>query len=111
MQHPATLWSMYCRFQISDYFTFGDLIIDDVFQDGQRFDFTYGATFDVTDANGNVTGSFTVRSVIDPDGGETLVVDETQIDNTDNGGEDGVTPDGSDGTTTLRFDLSQVLDR
>ncbi len=96
-------------FQISDYYTFGDLIIDDVFQDGQLFDFSYGATFDITDMNGNVTGSFTVRQITDADGGETLVVDQTNINYADNGTEDGVTADGSDGSTTLQFDLSQVL--
>ena len=106
---PGDVLEYTLQFQISDYYTFGDLIIDDVFQDGQLFDFTYGATFDVSDKNGNVTGSFTVRQVSDPDGGETLVVDQTQINYADNGTEDGVTPDGSDGSTTLRFDLSQAL--
>jgi fimbrial isopeptide formation D2 family protein/uncharacterized repeat protein (TIGR01451 family) len=97
------------QFQISDYFTFGDLLITDVFQDGQLFDFGYGATFDITDMNGNVTGSFTVREVTDADGGQTLVVDQTQINTSDNGSEDGITPDGTDGSTTLTFDLSKVL--
>jgi fimbrial isopeptide formation D2 family protein/uncharacterized repeat protein (TIGR01451 family) len=98
------------NFQISDFYTFGDLIIDDVFQDGQLFDFSYGATFTVTDLNGTVTGNFTVRSVTDADGGQTLVVDETQIDRSDDVGEVGSGPtDGSDGTTTLRFDLSQAM--
>lgn len=98
------------NFQISDYFTFGDLVIDDVFQDGQLFDFTYGATFTVTDINGTVTGNFTVRSVTDSNGGQTLVVDELDIDRTDDAGEVGSGPsDGSDGTTTLRFDLSQAM--
>jgi uncharacterized repeat protein (TIGR01451 family) len=93
------------EFQISDYYTFGDLQITDLFEDGQLFDFGYGATFDITDMNGNVTGSFTVRDSIDADSGETLVVDQTKIDRTDDGAEDGL----SDGTTTLNFDLSQVL--
>lgn len=92
-------------FQISDFYTFGDLLITDVFQDGQRFDFGFGATFDITDANGTVTGSFTVREVTDADGGQTLVVDQTRIDETDNASENPI----SDGSTTLTFDLSKVL--
>ncbi len=106
---PGDTLEYILRFQISDYYTFGDLVIRDVFQDGQSFDFGYGATFDITDMNGNVTGNFTVRQVTDADGGQTLVVDQTQIDNADNTGEDGATPDGSDGSTTLTFDLSKVL--
>ncbi|TWT50242.1 Serine-aspartate repeat-containing protein D precursor [Rubripirellula amarantea] len=106
------------NFQISDYFTFGDLLVTDTFQDGQRFDFSSPVTFSITDMNGTVTNTFTVRQSTDPDGGETLVVDETQIDRTDDDpdsipgnadDEDGVTPDGSDGSTTLTFDLSQAL--
>ncbi|MEZ6134168.1 MAG: SdrD B-like domain-containing protein [Pirellulaceae bacterium] len=96
-------------FQISDFYTFGDLQITDIFQDGQRFDFSYGATFSITDLSGNVSGSFTVRQVTDSDGGQTLVVDQTQIDHSDDIGEDGLTPDGSDGSTTLVFDISRAL--
>lgn len=92
-------------FQISDYYTFGDLLINDIFQDGQLFDFGFGATLDVTDFNGNTVGSFTVRRSTDADGGETLVVDETRIDRTDDGAENPA----SDGSTTLTFDLSQAL--
>ncbi|MCM2372640.1 SdrD B-like domain-containing protein [Aporhodopirellula aestuarii] len=102
---PGDVLEYTLEFQISDYFTFGDLQITDLFQDGQLFDFGYGATFDITDLNGSVTGSFTVREVIDPDGGETLVVDQTQIDRSDDTSESGT----SDGSTTLTFDLSQVL--
>lgn len=108
--NPGDTLQYTLNFQISDYYTFGDLVIDDIFQDGQLFDFAYGATFTVTDMNGTVTGNFTVRSVTDADGGQTLVVDETEIDLTDNAGETGTGPsDGSDGTTTLRFDLSQAM--
>ncbi|KLU05634.1 hypothetical protein RISK_002266 [Rhodopirellula islandica] len=106
-------------FQISGYFTFGNIVITDTFQDGQEFDFTYGATFDIIDSQGHVTGNFTVREITDPDGGERLVVDRTQIDRTDDDGpdavpgtaddEDGVTPDGTDGSTTLVFDVSGMM--
>ena len=108
--NPGDTLEYTLEFQISDFYTFGDLIIDDIFQDGQLFDFGFGATFTVTDFNGTVTGNFTVRSITDADGGQTLVVDETDIDRTDDAGEIGSGPsDGSDGTTTLQFDLSQAL--
>jgi len=108
--NPGDTLEYTLNFQISDFYTFGDLVIDDIFQDGQLFDFTYGATFTVTDLNGTVAGNFTVRSVTDPAGGQTLVVDETDIDRTDDVGEAGSgSSDGSDGETTLRFDLSQAL--
>jgi fimbrial isopeptide formation D2 family protein/uncharacterized repeat protein (TIGR01451 family) len=108
--NPGDTLEYTLNFQISDFYTFGDLVIDDIFQDGQLFDFTYGATFSVTDLNGNVSGNFTVRSITDADGGQTLVVDETDIDRSDDTGEIGSGPsDGSDGTTTLRFDLSQAM--
>ena len=108
--NPGDTLEYTLNFQISDFYTFGDLVIDDIFQDGQLFDFTYGATFTVTDLNGTVAGNFTVRSITNPDGGQTLVVDETDIDRTDDVGEVGSgASDGSDGTTTLRFDLSQAL--
>jgi fimbrial isopeptide formation D2 family protein/uncharacterized repeat protein (TIGR01451 family) len=108
--NPGDTLQYTLNFQISDFYTFGDLVIDDVFQDGQLFDFGYGAVFTVTDMNGTVTGNFTVRSVTDADGGQTLVVDETDIDLSDNVGEAGTGPsDGSDGSTTLRFDLSQAM--
>ena len=108
--NPGDTLEYTLNFQISDFYTFGDLVIDDIFQDGQLFDFGFGATFTVTDLNGTVTGNFTVRSVTAPDGGQTLVVDETDIDRTDDVGEIGSGPsDGSDGTTSLRFDLSQAM--
>ena len=102
---PGASLEYVLAFQVSDYFTFGDLVLDDVFTDGQRFDFTEPVTFTVTDRDGTTAGQFTVRSVTDADGGETLVVDETKIDRTDDAAEDPA----SDGTTALRFDLSQAL--
>jgi fimbrial isopeptide formation D2 family protein/uncharacterized repeat protein (TIGR01451 family) len=100
------------NFQISDYYTFGDLIIDDIFQDGQRFDFGYDATFDVTDMNGTVIGTFVLR--------DTLTVDESDINNADDGVETGAAdndgdpndnndPADTEGTTVLRFNLSKAL--
>lgn len=97
-------------FQISDYFTFGDLVITDIFQDGQEFDFGFGATFDVTDSVGNVTGSFTVGTSGVTNASQRLVVDRSQIDNSDDAGEDGVMDDGTDGSTSLTFDVSGMMD-
>ncbi|TWU31969.1 SdrD B-like domain-containing protein [Novipirellula artificiosorum] len=102
---PGAILEYTLSFQISDYYTFGDLVIDDVFQDGQLFDFGYGATFNIGDFSNSANGSFSVRSIGDADTGETLVVDETKIDLTDNGSENVA----SDGSTTLRFDISQAF--
>lgn len=111
-------------FQISDYYTFGDLIIDDIFQDGQRFDFDENVTFTIGDAVGTVAGVFTVEGRNSPEGtvrnnpGATLIVDEGRIDfsdNTDVNGNDiesGQNPPGattSNGETVLRFDVSQAM--
>ena len=102
---PGATLEYTLAFQISDYFTFDDLVLDDVFTDGQRFDFGQPVTFTVTDRDGTTAGQFTVRGVTDADGGETLVVDETKIDRTDDAAENPA----SDGTTSLRFDLSEAL--
>jgi len=106
---PGDTLEYVLTFQISDYFTFGDLVITDIFQDGQRFDFGYGAEFVIIDSVGNVSDNFTVRQFDDIDTGQRLVVDQRQIDNSDNVGEDGVTDDGSDGSTTLAFDVSGMI--
>ncbi|MBK8810787.1 MAG: hypothetical protein IPN69_08670, partial [Acidobacteria bacterium] len=45
------------RFQISDYFTFGGLLVEDILSDGQEFQIK-SATFRVTDKNGTTSGSF-----------------------------------------------------
>ena len=102
---PGAVLEYTFTFQISDYYTFGDLVIDDIFQDGQRFDFGFGATFQIGDFSNMAGGNFSVRSIGDADAGETLVVDETKIDLTDNASENPV----SDGSTTLAFDVSQAF--
>ncbi|KAA1257571.1 Serine-aspartate repeat-containing protein D precursor [Rubripirellula obstinata] len=104
---PGSTLEYTLSFQISDYYTFGDLVIDDVFQDGQLFDFGFGGTFVINDFNdtSSTARNFTVREIGDPDAGETLVVDQTSIDLTDNLSENPA----SDGSTTLRFDLSAAM--
>ena len=100
------------EFQLSDYYTFGDLNLSDVFQDGQRFDFAYAPTFTITDFADSRSGNFTVRSIGDPDGtpddadtGQTLTVDQRGIDFADDASENPA----SDGSTALTFDISQAL--
>ncbi|MCU0962983.1 MAG: hypothetical protein MUF48_23055, partial [Pirellulaceae bacterium] len=83
-------------FQISDYFSFGDLVITDILSDGQRLDPGFPPLYSVTDRGGTVAGSFTAAG-----GSPDLVVDLTEIGND---------PDVStDGTTRLVFDISQAL--
>ena len=83
------------QFQISDFFTFGDLVITDTFSDGQRFDNAFTPTLDVTDRIGNVAGAFLI--------GTDLTVDTSQI------GNDPLP--GTDGSTSLIFGLSAALVR
>ncbi len=96
-------------FQISDYFTFGDLVLTDIFQDGQLFDFSFGATLSVSDSVESIAGVFTVRDSIEADTGQRLIIDQSQISLADNAGEDGTTADGSDGSTMLTFDISSMM--
>ena len=71
-------------FQISDYFTFGDLFVTDTFSDGQNFfdegnNPVYIPSFTVSDRRGTTSGDFvlgeTLTHVFDglPDATETLV--------------------------------------
>lgn len=110
-------------FQISDYFTFGDLELSDTFSDGQRFHNAagFGPTFSVSDHNTSfVDQAFNVHV-----GGETaatteattdnFIVDQSQIDNSDDAIElgNGTYADGStdttDGSTSIRVELSERL--
>ncbi len=81
--------------QVSDYFTFGDLEITDVFSDGQHFDSSFTPTLSVTERGTANSGSFIV--------GTDLIVDTSQIGND--------TSPATDGSTTLNFHLSQALAR
>ena len=110
---PGDVLEYTIRFQISDYFTFGDLRLDDLFSDGQRFDFGRAATFNVTDRGVTTIGEFAVgrtgspgpeANTYDPDA-HTLKVDESRIDFADDANEQGA----SDGKTALTFDLSKAL--
>ena len=89
------------------------MVLDDLFSDGQRFDFGHGATFSVDDRGGTSAGDFAVGRVGSPEGDadtysaatHSLKVDEGRIDFADNGSENGA----SDGKTALTFDLSKAL--
>ncbi len=83
-------------FQISDYFSFGDLIVTDVFSDGQRLAAGFTPTFSITDRQGAVAGTF-AQSGGTPD----LIVDLSAIGNDTN--------PATDGSTRLVFDISQAL--
>ncbi len=76
---PGTIVEFTLDFQISDYYTFGDLILDDTFSDGLDWLATFAPTFQVTDQDGNVSGTFTLGSdlthTVNPDGTETLDFD------------------------------------
>lgn len=92
------------NFQISDYFTFGDLIVEDIFSDGQRLNgspsgpFPGPFTLTVTDRNGTVSGNFTPSLT---SGATNLHVDLTEIGNDTN--------PATDGSTKLTFDVSRAL--
>jgi len=116
-------------FQISDYFTFGNLVITDVFTDGQRFYDTvdigagldYRPVFTVSDANGSyVDELFNVHvgaenSVTTEAAEDNFIVDQSDINNADNGDEvgDGTLigggADTTTGATTITIDLSERL--
>lgn len=81
------------NFQISDFFSFEDISLEDVMSDGQRFDASFTPTFTVNDYDESHTGSFTV--------GGNLTVDTSQIGNDLN--------PATDGSTTLTFDVSQIV--
>lgn len=80
-------------FQVSDFFTFGDLLIEDIFSDGQRLDTTFAPTYTITDRAGTFNGTFVA--------GSTLTVDLSEIGND--------TDPATDGSTRLVFNVSQAL--
>jgi len=81
------------NFQVSDYFTFDDLILTDVIADGQQFNPVFAPTFEIQERGTTYTGNFAV--------GTDLIVDTSQIGNDTN--------PATDGSTTLEFRLSDAL--
>ena len=49
--------------QVSDYFSFSNLVMDDNFSDGQRFDGTFKPTFEIFDNGSSTSGSFRGRQL------------------------------------------------
>ncbi|RMG82838.1 MAG: isopeptide-forming domain-containing fimbrial protein, partial [Chloroflexi bacterium] len=94
------------NFQISDYFTFGDIEINDIISDGQRFDNTFPPTFTISDRVQTLAGTFTVTTVSTPTtcsavAPNDMIVDTSQIGNDTN--------PATDGSTSLTFCVSQAL--
>lgn len=106
------------EFQISDYFAFEDVFVEDFFSDGQRFftDDTRKPTLTFTEHNNTVSGSeFTfsgynqvgnnpgdMGSVSINGATDYLVIDETNINNTNDGST-------TNGETKLTFYISKLL--
>ena len=116
---PEDVLEYTIEFQVSDYFAFEDVIVNDTFSDGQRFDpnFAPVLTFDEHTNPGvagaefsstaNLANNYTpVGNNPNDNGGistsDFVVIDETDINNP-------ATSDGS-GNTGLRFDVSGLLD-
>jgi len=105
---PGDVLEYKLDFQISDYFTFGNIVLTDTLTDGQRFDNPGGdfpPVFSVNDRNTSLTD---MNFIYTPPPGspapaDDLIIDESQIGNT------GVPADGTDGSTTLTFDISKAM--
>ena len=94
---PNDLLRYTLSFQVSDYFTFDDISITDIISDGQHFYNLagYAPTLTVTEH-----GSTSAAVGFD---GANFTVDTSQIGNT------GVIGDGTDGSTTVTFRVSDEL--
>ena len=90
---PGAFAEYTLEFQISDYFSFDDLVIDDNFSDGLRFDNSFTPTFTVTE-----NGTTVATSSFDP-GNFSVTL------NSDN---NPATP-ATDGSTDVEFRLSNQL--
>jgi hypothetical protein len=74
---PGDVLEYTLEFQISDYFSFQNIVITDTFSDGQRFDATFIPTLTLSEHGANTSGSFDLSNftvVLDSPGtGETTV--------------------------------------
>jgi fimbrial isopeptide formation D2 family protein len=91
---PGDVITYTVDFQVSDYFTFGSIVITDTLGDGLRL--TGTPTITVTDRDGIVNGNFT--------SGTNLTVDTSRFPAAYGG--TGVC---GDGTTVLTFNISQAM--
>jgi fimbrial isopeptide formation D2 family protein/uncharacterized repeat protein (TIGR01451 family) len=94
---PGSVLEYTLNFQISDYFSFKDLGIKDIFSDGQRFDQTFAPNLIINGNNGTVGTTTFGNFNGDANGAFTL-------DNLT-----GSVATGTDGATTLNFNVSQRL--
>ncbi|MCO6455211.1 MAG: isopeptide-forming domain-containing fimbrial protein, partial [Pirellulaceae bacterium] len=81
---PGVTVEFTLEFQVSDYYTFGDLLLEDILGDGLDWLSSFAPTFQVADQDGNASGMF------------SLGTDLTHTANLD-------------GTETLAFDLSAAM--
>ncbi len=103
-------------FQISDYFTYGDLALTDVMTDGQLLDTTIAPTFTVSDWNNPVplTGSFVTGNdliITDPSAptGDTTLAFNISTAMTNAGAADGILQGGESGTTGAIPATGQII--
>ncbi len=115
---PGQLLEWTLSFQLSDYYTYGNLVIDDLFSDGQAYfsDAVNKAHFSVTDRGVTRAGDFAFvnGSAADVfDGTNTFVVDTSRHDLSDGGPGDitvgEVDNPSSDGQTEIKIFLSEAL--
>ncbi|MEQ9548974.1 MAG: FG-GAP-like repeat-containing protein [Coleofasciculus sp. G3-WIS-01] len=74
---PGDVIEYTMNFQVSDYFAFGNVNINDIFSDGQKFDTSFTPTFTINEHNVVTTGSFTNSgdfTFVDPSGGSSGTV-------------------------------------
>jgi large repetitive protein len=91
--------------QISDYFTFGDIVLTDLLGDAQRIDGSYTPTFQVIE-NGVNTGALTFNGLVFGTAGRDVGPESAT---TVSGGNWAATYDASTGVTTSLITLSQEL--
>ncbi|MGC1375967.1 MAG: Ig-like domain-containing protein [Anaerolineales bacterium] len=103
---PGDLLKYTLDFQVSDYFTFGDLALTDVMTDGQILDTTTAPAFTVSDWNNPtpLTGSFVTGNdliITDPSAptGDTTLAFNISTAMTNAGAADGILQGGEAGTT------------
>lgn len=92
-------------FQVSDYFAFEDIVITDIFSDGQRW-YTDGSLVPTLLINGN---TYTLNELEFDSGNFTITPNFSGGANPATG--DGNPNDGTDGTTTVTFRVSEEIIR
>ena len=108
---PDTVLEYTLEFQVSDYFAFEDVSIEDIFSDGQRFDDSFKPTLSFNEHGNNDSGlefdfsgytqvgSSGTGGVSNSDAADFLVIDETDINNLND----------TSGDTKLTFKVSDLL--